>query len=188
MRKVTVQPSDDLLKEIKDERRTRKIENLPDTIIAILRDYFKLPKIQPQGNPNRKKSKMQKIIINRKFRGFLVFIYIMLMLVILVNISDWQIPYLNVEYFVVNTPTDYTFIQSYPPSIDGIETTLASETINFQVHMHADTIITQNTEVNIEAEAGVGASFAQNINRTRYRFLRCELHHISTNYFSNTEW
>ncbi len=44
MNKVTIVPSDDLMKELRRERENRKIDNIPNTIVAVLRDYFKMQK------------------------------------------------------------------------------------------------------------------------------------------------
>jgi hypothetical protein len=109
-----------------------------------------------------KKNILQKARENKIMHGFLIVAYLLIIFALLINLRDWQIPILNVNYANIHNPTDYYFLQTYPPSVDGIEVGNADETIIFQVHIHADTMVMENTQVNIEAEAGVGRTYLAN--------------------------
>lgn len=70
---------------------------------------------------------------------------------------------MNTVYSKINSPTDYFFLQTYPPSMDGIEFGIANQTIHFQVHIHCDKMITENSLATIKAGASAGATYMQNI-------------------------
>lgn len=102
---------------------------------------------------------------NKWVRGSLVIVYGLIIVIVFVNIANIQyfgFNLLNANYAEINTPTDYRFYQTYPASLSGIEVGDASQTIIFQIHIHSDTKITENTPVTIEVEAGVGSLYAQN--------------------------
>lgn len=125
-------------------------------------------------NKMPKKDRLQKIRENKKIRYILFLAYIGVIIAVFVNLADVQLfpfNYMNTAHFKINSPTDYFFLQTYPPSIDGIEFGDANQTIYFQVHIHCDKMITENSLVTIKAGASAGAIYMQNISTISVGFF-----------------
>jgi hypothetical protein len=165
MRTVTVQPSDEMMKALQEERVNRKTKNIPETIISILTEYLKITKNQMIKPLRQNKKAFWRRILQYRYIRYLVFtICAFLTLIAIVNVSncEWTgLNLLNSVYNKVNTPTDYNFVQTYPPSV-GNEIRLWNLTY-FQVTIHSDKMITENTPITIEAEGSESLSFAENV-------------------------
>jgi len=71
-----------------------------------------------------------------------------------------RIPIFNVAYpYDFYQPTDYRWIQTYPPSIGDIQFRDPDRTIFFQVQIHADSQIREHTPITLGAEASVGVYY-----------------------------
>lgn len=165
MHKIKIQSSDDMMKALEEERARRKISNIPDTITTILKEHLQL-KSNTEKKSVKKKNIIRRVLENKILRYSFVVVYAFFILVALINLANIETPYLNalnVTYSTVHTPTNYKWMQTYPLSLSGLDFGNVNETIYFQVQIHADTIIMENTPVTIGAEASEGTSYAQNV-------------------------
>jgi hypothetical protein len=176
-RDLTIHPSNELTKKLQEETSRRKLNNTHETVSIIPKEYFKRPPItrETEAHPNKGRVQwLRNLRRNKYVHSFLFTVYGLILLIFAINLVNVQLPilsYLNLTYAEIHTQTDYFFAQFYPPSINAWYIGNHNQTIYLQVHLHADTKITENTPVTIEAQASEGSQYADNVSEMYVGFF-----------------
>lgn len=135
--------------------------------------------------------KWQQIKANKWVHYSLFAFYIFILLVFVVNLFNIQYPILNevnLTYSTIHTPTNYAFIQTYPASMNELlDINNPNQMMFFQVRLHSDTKITENTPVTIESIAALGANYAKNVSAMYVGFFGADYTSKYATYFTNNQ-